>query len=228
MCYVEPFAGGLAVLLAKPRSQIEVLNDLNGELVNFYRCVRFHSDVLLTELEFVLSSRKEFDDFRHQPGLTDIQRAARWFFRNRNCFRGASLDTFGTSPTSARGSREARLEAIRQLNLRLDRVTVENLDWERCFDLYDRPGSFFFCDPPYTACDAGAYAAWKPVDVMRFRARLDRLRGRWVVTFNDAPEIRRIFDDCRLISIERAKGINQSKGKTYRELVIVPRAHADA
>lgn len=228
MCYVEPFAGGLAVLLAKPRSQIEVLNDLNGELVNFYRCVRFHADVLLTELEFVLSSRQEFEDFRHQPGLTDIQKAARWFFRNRNCFRGASLDTFGTSPTSARGSREARLEAIRQLNVRLDRVTVENLDWERCLDLYDRPGSFFFCDPPYTACDAGMYGAWKAADVMRFRARLDRLKGQWIVTFNDAPEIRRIFDDCRLISIERPKGINQTSGKTYRELVISPRARADA
>ncbi|MES2572137.1 MAG: DNA adenine methylase, partial [Verrucomicrobiota bacterium] len=82
-CYVEPFAGGLAVLLAKERSSIEVLNDINGDLVNFYRCVRFHSDVLLTELEFVLNSRQEFTDFRHQPGLTDLQRASRWFFRNK-------------------------------------------------------------------------------------------------------------------------------------------------
>ena len=80
-CYVEPFAGGLAVLLAKPRSSLEVINDLNGDLINFYRCVRFHADVLLTELEFVLNSRQEFHDFRSQPGLTDIQRAARWFFR---------------------------------------------------------------------------------------------------------------------------------------------------
>lgn len=69
-CYVEPFAGGLAVFLAKPRSQIEVLNDLNGDLVTFYRCVRFHSDTLLTELEFVLNSRQEFKDFADQPGLT--------------------------------------------------------------------------------------------------------------------------------------------------------------
>ena len=100
-CYVEPFAGGLAVMLAKPRSAIEVLNDLNGDLVTFYRCVRFHSDSLLTELEFVLNSRQEFTDFITQIGLTDIQRAARWFFRNRNCFRGANLETFGVSPSSS-------------------------------------------------------------------------------------------------------------------------------
>lgn len=221
-CYVEPFAGGLAVLLAKPRSQIEVLNDINGDLVTFYRCVRFHSDVLLTELEFVLSSRQEFEDFRDQPGLTDIQRASRWFFRNRNCFRGANLETFGTSPTSARGSREARMEAIRQLNVRLDRTTVENLDWQRCLDVYDRRETFFFCDPPYTACNAGMYAAWTTADVQKFRERLDRLKGRWLVTLNDAPDIRRIFSDCKIVAIDRAKGITQAKEQTYRELIIRP------
>lgn len=221
---MEPFAGGLAVLLAKPRSRIEVLNDINGDLITFYRCVRFHSDVLLTELEFVLSSRQEFEDFRDQPGLTDIQRAARWFFRNRNCFRGADMESFGTSATSVRSSRSARLDAIRELNVRLDRVTVENLDWKRCLDIYDRKETFFFCDPPYTACNAGIYGAWKTADVMAFRERLDRLKGRWIVTLNDAPDLRKIFSDCHIVSVERAKGITQEKSKTYREIVIFPPA----
>jgi DNA adenine methylase len=184
--------------------------------------------VLLTELEFVLSSRQEFQDFCDQPGLTDIQRAARWFFRNRNCFRGADMESFGTSATSVRSSRSARLEAIRQLNVRLDRVTVENLDWQKCLDVYDRKESFFFCDPPYTACNAGIYGAWKAADVMRFRERLDRLKGKWMVTFNDAPEIRNVFSDCHIVSIERAKGISQARSKTYREIVIVPQGRASA
>jgi DNA adenine methylase len=214
------FAGGLAVLLAKPPSQIEVLNDLNGDLVNFYRCVRFHADTLLTELEFILRSRKEFTDFIGQPGLTDIQRAARWFYRNRNCFRGANLETFGTSPESASGSREARLESIRQLNVRLDRVTVENLDWQKCLDVYDRTGSFFFLDPPYTSCDAGIFSSWTIADVLRFRQRLDRLKGRWVATLNDHPDIRKIFGDCRIIDVARAKGITSG---VYKEIIIAPR-----
>ena len=225
-CYVEPFAGGLAVMLAKPRSSIEVINDLNGDLVTFYRCVRFHTDALLTELEFVLNSRQEFTDFIKQTGLTDLQRAARWFFRNRNCFRGANLETFGVSPTSsgtgANSSRAARMEAIRQLNFRLDRVIIENLDWEKCLSVYDRSETFFFCDPPYTACDAGMYAAWTVADVMSFRERLNRLKGRWIVTLNDAPEIRRIFSDCQITVVERAQGISQAKKKVYRELVITP------
>ena len=216
--------------MAKPRSRFEVLNDLNGDLVTFYRCVRFHADTLLTELEFVLNSRQEFKDFADQPGLTDIQRAARWFFRNRNCFRGANLGTFGTSPAggAASGSRSARMEAIRQLNVRLDRVTVENLDWQRCLDLYDRRETFFFCDPPYTACNAGRYGAWTLADVQRFRERLDRLKGQWLVTLNDAPAIRAVFSDCRVTAVERPKGITTAKEKTYRELVISPRESGGA
>ncbi len=224
-CYVEPFAGGIAVLLAKERSKIEVLNDLNGDLVTFYRCVRFHQDPLLTELEFVLNSRKEFFDFADQPGLTDIQRAARWWFRNRNCFRGAELGTFGVSPTStgggAMGSRAARMDSIRQLNVRLDRVTIENLDWEKCVNVYDRPETFFFIDPPYTHCSATLYDGWRIADVQRLAERVSALKGKWVITLNDHPEIRKIFAGRKIKPITRPNGIG-GKGKPYGELVIHP------
>jgi len=213
------------VFLAKERSKIEVLNDLNGDLVTFYRCVRFHQDPLLTELEFVLNSRREFFDFRDQPGLTDIQRAARWWFRNRNCFRGAELGTFGVSPTStgggAMGSRATRLDSIRQLNQRLDRVAVENLDWEKCLAVYDRPETFFFVDPPYTHCEATLYAAWTIADVQRLATRLSSLRGKWLLTINDHPEIRRVFVECTQRPITRPAGIG-GKGKPYRELIVSP------
>lgn len=221
-CYVEAFAGGLAVLLAKERSQIEVVNDFDGDLVNFYRCVRFHQEPLIAELEFVLNSREEFNDFIDQRGLTDLQRAARWFFRNRTCFRGANMETFGVSPISPGGassSRAARLEAIRQLSFRLDRVVIEQLDWKRVLDAYDRPSTFFFLDPPYTACADLTYKGWTTADVLYFRERLARLKGRWLVTLNDAPEIRRAFAGCHFTAIERAKGVTNGR---YKEIVITP------
>lgn len=224
-CYVEPFAGGLAVLLAKERSSIEVVNDVDGDLVNFYRCVRFHQEPLIAELEFVLNSREEFTDFVRQPGLTDLQRAARWFYRNRVCFRGASMESFGVSPTSpgaASSSRAARMESIRQLSVRLDRVVVERLDWQRCLEVYDRESTFFFMDPPYTACADMTYSAWTTADVLYFRERLTRLKGRWMVTLNDAPDIRRAFSGCQIVPISRAKGVNVSEERVYKELIITP------
>lgn len=227
-CYVEPFAGGLAVLLAKPRSQMEVLNDLNGDLVTFYRCVRFHSDVLLTELEFVLNSRQEFYDFREQPGLTDIQRAARWFFRNKNCFGGADMRSFGTGALgggAAHGSRSARMETIRALNVRLDRTCIEQLSWEKCLELYDRPTTFFFLDPPYTECGTTMYQGWTNTDVQILHDRLAKLRGKWLVTLNDTPAVRAIFAGCELTPITRSLGINGKGGgkrPPYKELIIRP------
>lgn len=227
VCYCEPFAGGLAVLLAKPRSRLEVVNDLDGDLVRFYRCVRFHPEALLTELEFVLNSREELRDFSAQQGLTDIQRAARWFHRNRTCFGGASLESFAVSATQPMSSRAARMESIRALNVRLDRVTVEHVSWERCVDLYDRPGTFFFCDPPYTDCQAGAYGAWTYADVQKLRDRLATIKGRWLLTLNDAPAIRTIFEGCDVRAVERARGIanraGAGKAARYRELIIAPR-----
>ena len=227
-CYVEPFAGGLAVMLAKPRSDLEVVNDANGELITFYRCVRFHADVLLTELEFVLNSRQEFKDFCHQPGLTDIQRAARWFYRNKNCFGAAGGDSFGTGALgggASHGSRGARMEAIRALNFRLDKVCIEHLDWKRCVELYDRPTTFFFCDPPYTECNAGMYGAWTNTDVQILRDTLAKLRGKWLVTLNDTPAIRAIFAGCRFDGFTRPRGINNRQGvpaQPYKELIIMP------
>lgn len=219
-CYCEPFAGGLAVLLAKPRSAVEVINDRHGDLVVFYRCVRFHSEALLTELDFVLNSRREFMDFRAQPGLTDIQRASRWYYRNRLCFGGTSIDHMGTSAMSAGDSRARRLEAIRELSVRLDRTLIEELDWEACVRRYDRPSTAFFLDPPYTECGDTAYAAWSNADVMKLREVLRSLKGTWLLTMNDAPAVRQIFEGCRLRPLTRALTLNGKAGRTYAELVI--------
>src|ERR1700722_9405160 len=95
-CYCEPFAGGLAVLLAKERSPVEVVNDLNGDLVHLYRNAQYHLPALVQELEWILNSRKNLHDFIAQPGLTEIQRAARWLVRNNICFGGYTKD-FGVS-----------------------------------------------------------------------------------------------------------------------------------
>ena len=222
-CYVEPFAGGLAVLLAKPPSKTEVINDINSDLVSFFRCVKYHQDELLTELEMVLNSRKEFNDFRQQQGLTDIQRAGRWFFRNKTCFGGANMDCFGSSATSAMSSRSARMEAIRALNYRLDKTTIENKDWVEVVRQYDRTDTFFFVDPPYIGGKIEMYAAWDINDVRRLRDVLYSIRGKWLLTLNDTPEIRRVFDGCEIKGITRARGINnQQGGKQYKELIIRP------
>jgi DNA adenine methylase len=80
--YVEAFAGGAQVFFHKAPSKVEVLNDLDGEIVNFFRVCQLHYEELLRYSRFVLVSRKWFDLLRAtDPGmLTDIQRAARYLY----------------------------------------------------------------------------------------------------------------------------------------------------
>lgn len=222
LIYCEVFGGGLAVFLSKPESDVEVINDINGELISFYRCCKYHLDALLDELDLVLNSRQEFVDYLAQPGLTEIQRAARWFIRNKLSFGGMGR-TFGVSRKQPMSSRAQRLIAIRSLNRRFDRTTIEHLGWERCLDTYDNEQGFFFLDPPYLDAGGSAYDGWSEHELERFCGRVKKLKGAWMVTFQDCEQVRDHLAGFQVRAITRANGIGNNtgkKGRVYREVII--------
>ena len=108
-CYVEPFCGGLGMFLSREPATdvVEVVNDLNGDLINLFRVVKYHSQAFFDELDLCLNSREDFEAFVAQPGLTDIQRAARWFMRRKNCFSGTDT-SFPCTRTAAHSSSVAQ------------------------------------------------------------------------------------------------------------------------
>lgn len=81
-CYVEPFAGAAWVLFRKLESDVEVINDINRELVTFYRCIQHHLEEFVRYFKWVLVARDEFERLKRvEPDtLTDIQRAARFYY----------------------------------------------------------------------------------------------------------------------------------------------------
>jgi DNA adenine methylase len=207
-CYCEPFAGGLAVLLAKPRSKVEVVNDLNGDLVALYRCAQYHLDELCRELEWMVASRQNLKDYVQQPGLTDIQRAARFLMRNKTSFAGnmASYAVSRTSGGAACTSRSNLVGLLTELNKRMDKVSVENLSYERCFENYDAPTTFFFIDPPYLDAKPKTYRGWSRDEMTALAKRLKTLQAKWVVTVDDSPFNRELFRDWDFISIASRNG----------------------
>lgn len=214
---------------------MEVINDVNGELVNLYRHAQFHLEALLTEVEFTLSSRSDLDALIAQPGLTGLQSAARYLLRNRLSFGGGG-DSFAVSK-QAQPSRAAVLEKIRSFSARLDKVAVENLPFERLFRNYDSPGTFWFLDPPYTVGEVECYAAWRPARMAEFSAAVQQLQGDWLVTVNDSPENRSLFKGHELLPVVTASGaVNRKKrpDATFREIIVrrrfrrVPRASASS
>ena len=134
--YVEPFAGSAALLLAKEPSKVEVLNDLNGDLVNFYRVIKYHKEEFIREFGEVPVARQEFADYLNQRGLTDIQRAARWFYLNKFSFGGKGQH-YARQRDRPPIDREGLLWRLGALKERLRGVVLENQDWREVLRFYD-------------------------------------------------------------------------------------------
>lgn len=225
ICYVEPFGGMGAVLLAKPKSKVEVWNDIDGGLANVMRVVKYHPDALADELRWMLMHRAERRRFLDHPGETDIQRAARWIMVRYTGFQGLAGKGFYVSKTKALRPRDALIEAMLAVSRRLSSVMIESLPWQRVFDLYDAPGTAFFCDPPYADGDQEVYdPPFGEADHRQLAERLMALKGRWLLTYGDHPLIRELYAGagCRIEEVRRVRTLNQAACREYVELIITP------
>lgn len=195
-CFVEPFAGAAAVLFAKEPTPVEVLNDINGDIVNLYRVVQNHLEEFVRQFKYALVSRQmfEWEKMKNPETLTDIQRAARFFYLQKTCFGARSEGrTFGTSPTRPSGLNLLRIEEdLSAAHLRLARVFIENLDWQACIAKYDRPETLFFCDPPYYGL-TGYGVEFDLNQYAELGQMMHTIQGAAVLTINDCPEMRRVF-----------------------------------
>lgn len=222
-CYVEPCGGMGAVLLAKPKSKIEVWNYIDSGLANVMRIVRYHPDALADELRWMLIHREERLRWLKSPGETDIQRAARWIMVRHSGYQGMAGKGFHVGKTGSIKPRDMLIEQMLAVSRRLSGVVIECLPWQRVIDLYDAPGTVFFCDPPYADGDQECYEhAFAEADHVALRERLRTLKGRWIVTYGEHPLIRELYGDCHIEEVRRVRTINQASRREYAELIITP------
>ena len=214
-CYVEPFCGAAALFFLKEPAKAEVLNDINGELVNLYRVVKHHLEELLRQFKWALTSRQMFKWLQATPPepLTDVQRAARFLYLQKNAFGGkVQGQTFGVSATAPPRLNLLRLEEDLSLaHLRLSAATVDHLPWADCGRRYDRPATLFYCDPPYWGTTG--YGVDFPLEEYTLLAQLARdIEGKMIISVNDIPEMRQAFAG---LSMERLE-INYTVGGSGR------------
>ncbi len=194
--YVEPFCGGAALFFMKEPAKVEVINDVNGELVNLYRVVKHHLDEFLRQFRWALVSRQEYlwQQKSNPETLTDIQRAARFFYLQKLSFGGKVVgQTFGTAATTPPRLNLLRLEEdLSDAHLRLSQTTIERLDWQECIRRYDRPGTLFYLDPPYWG--TAGYGVDFGLEQYEQMAQIAReAKGQVVISVNDVPEMRKAF-----------------------------------
>ncbi len=196
-CYCEPFSGAAWVFFTKEPCAAEVLNDKDGELATFWRVVQNHLEPFLEYFKWAVVSRKmwEIEKAKRPETLTDIQRAARYYYLQRLAFGGRTdKRTFGTSATGPVNLDLTSIsERLLEVHWRLARVMIENLDAIDCITRYDRPGTFFYIDPPYYFNGRDYAAHFEGADWQRLLAALQSLQGRFILSLNDCPEVRDLF-----------------------------------
>lgn len=223
-CYVEPFCGAAALYFLKEPAKAEVLNDINGDLVNLYRVLKHHLDEFVRQFRWSLTSRQIFKWLQATPPepLTDIQRAARFFYLQKNAFGGkVEGQTFGTAATAPPRLNLLRLEEdLSQAHLRLAGTYIEHLDWAACIKRYDRPATLFYCDPPYWGTEG--YGVDFSLDQYERLANLARsIKGKMVISVNDIPEMRAAFKGLAMDRVELSYTVARAGArKRFGELVI--------
>jgi len=221
--YVEAFAGGAQVFFHKEPSKVEVLNDIDGEIVNFFRVCQLHHEELIRFFRFSLVSRTLFQLFKatNPETLTDIQRAARYLYLLKNSF--ASLvrhPNYHWHVVQPPGFNLERLPTvIEYAHKRLERVQIECLPYEDVIARYDRPTTLFYLDPPYYGRQLYRYN-FSPADFVRLEQRLRGIRGKFVLSLNDIPEVRRLFSSFYIRKIQLAYTAQKHSGRRYDEVLI--------
>ena len=160
--FCEPFAGSAAVLINRVPSAVETYNDIDGEVVNFFRVLRDQKDALIEAIGMTPFSRKEFEEAITTPkyGISDLERARRFYARARQVRTGlAQTASSGrwahcklTSRAGMAGAVSRWLGAVEDLPLiaqRLLRVQIENDTAAKVIARYDSDETLFYCDPPY-------------------------------------------------------------------------------
>ena len=223
--YIEVFGGAGWVLFHKPPgNDFEVFNDFNGNLVNLYRCVREQPEALRNELRYMLNSRLDFEYMKgmlhSQAVLPDVRRAAYYYALIRYSY-AAGTSTFGSQPHAMWNN----FPLIESAAGRLQKAVIENKDCVKLIRQYDRPESFFYCDPPYYNADQYYEAVSSDgFDHAGLADALLGIKGKFLLSYNDCPEIRALYDRPGIVveGISRLSNIAQryENGKQYPELLI--------
>ncbi len=193
--YCEPFGGSAAVLLNREPSPLETYNDLDGEVVNFFRVLRDQKEALIEAIGLTPFAREEFEKAISEPveGLSDLERARRFYVRARQVRTGLAQKASSgrwahcrlTSRAGMAGAVSRWLgsvEALPEIAQRLLRVQIEHDHAENVIRRYDSDETLFYCDPPYPHSARGDSNAYKyemtDNDHVRLAELLHQVRGK--------------------------------------------------
>ena len=211
--YCEPFSGSAAILLNRDPSPVETYNDLDGEVVNFFRVCRDDWDALTRAIALTPFSREEFaKSCILDPKLTALEKARRFYVRARQVRTGlaqtATVGRWGNCKNTSRAGMSGiisrfmgGIEMLPQIAERLLRVQIENRPAIEVIRLYDSAQTLFYCDPPYvhdTRGDSKAYGfEMCDKEHEELAEVLNKVRGKVAISNYDCKLMDKIYPSPR-------------------------------
>ena len=185
--YCEPFFGGGAVFFAKPKSEVEVINDINGEIVNFFKVIKTKFPELQSEIKATLHSRELYRKamvvYEHPDLFTDVKRAwALWVLTNQGFAGMIGSWGFGKDDSKEAALANKRDLFTKEYEDRLTKVQVENNNAIKVINRCDDKETFIYADPPYIGSDQGHYKGYSESDYRELLDILAKVKGKFLLS----------------------------------------------
>ncbi len=230
LCYVEPFVGGAAIFFAKKPSAVEVINDTNSELINFYKVAQNNFVDLEAMIRVSLHSRKAHHNAKimyDNPSLfTDVQRAwAVWVLSSQSF--SAMLDgSWGYDKADGKTSRVIQGKKERfteELAVRLQNVQVECADALYIIKSRDTADTLFYCDPPYYNSNCGHYNGYTIQDFENLLIALSEIKGKFLLSSYPSELLRSYSKRFKwqMYSVEKRVTVNAKSGYLKRKVEVL-------
>jgi DNA adenine methylase len=197
--YCEPFCGGASIFFAKPLVPCNLLNDLDGELMNCYAYIRDHVEILIRQLKDLKATKENHSYFKKLRPRDDLERAKRWYFLNRvsysgimkmqNCYWGYG-EKYSMTP-------ERWAAHLRKTSAKLQGVELTCLDFRDVIKSAD-PDTFLFIDPPYYASDQDkfytcAFGRQDHEDLCRLLIEREH-EVKFLLTYDNRWDVHKLYD----------------------------------
>lgn len=225
--YCEPFFGGGALFFAKAPSATEVINDLNGEVVNFFKVVKTKFNELQKEVQGTLHSRELFKrakaiyDFPDM--FTDVKRAwAFWVLTNQGFAGMVGAWGFGKDNSKEKALINKRTDFIKAYADRLEQVQIEHNNALKVIDRCDVKEAFIYCDPPYINSDQGHYAGYGESDYKLLLDKLVKVKAKFLLSSYPNPLLSAYIKKhkWKVKQVKKAVAVTKHTDKQKTELMV--------
>jgi len=215
--YIEPFVGGGSVYWKKEPSHKEVINDLDKELIRDYRLIK-RAPVGLNHYRKDLNSISKLEVFISKKNISSADKLTEAIIRRCNGFGGVYIST-KNNRVYTKSNPYRKLKNIKLYKDRIKNTKILSQDYKKVIRSYDSPSSLFFLDPPYEESKS-VYKHHK-MDFIEFSKILKNIKGSFILTLNDSPYVRKLFNWANIYTFQRKTYGSQNIGAKLKKEIII-------